>query len=1007
VLLGISATVALCAAPMGKVFAAEEPRLSFPAHPRFAVQRMGDQYGLGAVSATSMAQDAQGFLWIGTQTGLYRYDGARADKMPEVETIVGHYITDVLIAPDGTPWFAGLHGIAHYKNGQFERLGIPASAMPIASGNQVFAVDSKGVVFVMLFNRGLLRLDPRNPDAAQIVGGAQDNTESTGGIVRGLDDTIWFVLRNQLAHLAPDSTAVELDAGIKVPKERVVALLFDGTQTFWLRTQSRLFTLDPELHKMTLDAETFGMANAEEGKPSLDRMGRLLVPSSTGLYWQQDGHWRVITDKQGLASNVIQAAVEDREGTLWVGGSGTGLDRLPGVREWSAWTTAEGIADNSIWTTLRDRRGRLWVSTARGIEIWDGNAGSWKRVPMPEGASEKEARLIQLAGDGSVWGLTASGAIVRIDPVTLACTMYANYRGRNFIFLQSAPDGSIWATLRGHLVRFAPGKEGTKETEIMLPSGEHVELEYLSFSQNGVLWATGPAALYRYDGKNWRIFTARDGLRGQTITSIAALNDNEAWVAYNDVIGVTHVQLQPDGSTRIEDRDWDWLIVGVDSQRRVWFDGTDGIAVLSPNGHLQRINHSNGLIWDDLSPWMAMREEADGSLLISTSRGLARYKPQENQPAESKPNVVLTSISLGGVTRRTGEVPEVRSTDATLMVQFTPLMLDSPEQASCRYQLKGLEQKETETPLREVRYGGLPAGQYEFWVQCASNDASAGTSTASYKFRVLPNFWQTGWARALGLCLLLVCFWLYVAMRTESLNRRKSELEQAVAQRSAELLQKNKELEEISLTDPLTGIRNRRYFHETIFTDIAQALRSHQKPTEPGMGETRGQELIFLLVDVDRFKRVNDEMGHAAGDRLLQEVAKRIASVMRRSDDLVRWGGEEFLLVCRTTDRENAPLFCERVLEAIRETPFDVGNGVEIHKTCSIGWAPFPWIKNEANLLSIDNVIELADRAMYLAKREGRNRSYGMLPSPRASASERSVTIENLRDCPSDLVQIV
>jgi diguanylate cyclase (GGDEF)-like protein len=121
----------------------------------------------------------------------------------------------------------------------------------------------------------------------------------------------------------------------------------------------------------------------------------------------------------------------------------------------------------------------------------------------------------------------------------------------------------------------------------------------------------------------------------------------------------------------------------------------------------------------------------------------------------------------------------------------------------------------------------------------------------------------------------------------------------------------------------------------------------------------------------------------------------------------VRWGGEEFLLVCRTTDRENAGLLCTRVLEAVRDLPFDVGNGVQLHKTCSIGWAPFPWMPGDTHMLSIDNVIELADKALYLAKREGRNRSYGLVPAPTAKVSEKSISIENLRDCPPELVQIV
>jgi len=308
--------------------------------------------------------------------------------------------------------------------------------------------------------------------------------------------------------------------------------------------------------------------------------------------------------------------------------------------------------------------------------------------------------------------------------------------------------------------------------------------------------------------------------------------------------------------------------------------------------------------------------------------------------------------------------------------------------------------------LREVHYGGLPAGEYEFWVQCMEPETGKASTPATFRFEVLPNLWQTWWARIAGGFGLLGCFWLYVFLRTRALNRRRIELEQAVAQRSAELVLKNKELEEASLTDPLTGTRNRRYFYETIPTGIAQAERSHLKNKESDTGESC-QELIFLLVDIDRFKRVNDELGHAAGDRLLREVAKRIASVMRRSDDLVRWGGEEFMLVCRTTDRDNASLLCNRVLEAIRQVPFDVGNGVEVHKTCSIGWAPYPWLKDDVGLLSLDNVIELADKALYLAKREGRNRAYGLLPAENVYESEKSVSIENLRDCPPDLVQIV
>jgi hypothetical protein len=114
-------------------------------------------------------------------------------------------------------------------------------------------------------------------------------------------------------------------------------------------------------------------------------------------------------------------------------------------------------------------------------------------------------------------------------------------------------------------------------------------------------------------------------------------------------------------------------------------------------------------------------------------------------------------------------------------VQFSPLVLDTPERVSCRCLLKGLEQQSTQTELREIHYGGLPAGNYEFWVRCQGSDSTQTSAPASFRFRVLPSFWQTWWARTLGAALLLVCFWVFVSMRTRALNRRQQELEQAVA----------------------------------------------------------------------------------------------------------------------------------------------------------------------------------------------------------------------------------
>ena len=190
-----------------------------------------------------------------------------------------------------------------------------------------------------------------------------------------------------------------------------------------------------------------------------------------------------------------------------------------------------------------------------------------------------------------------------------------------------------------------------------------------------------------------------------------------------------------------------------------------------------------------------------------------------------------------------------------------------------------------------------------------------------------------------------------------------------------ELKQANKVLEDTSTTDPLTGIRNRRFFSAMVQSDVAQCARACAE------GEDRStRDLIFYLIDLDNFKKVNDVHGHDAGDRVLIEVSRRIGSVIRDSDVLVRWGGEEFLIVSRRTDRTKAGILAERVIEAVRGRPFAVGSIREVRQTCSIGWAAFPWLEDDVDAMGYEEVLKYADRALYRAKKAGKNQAVGMTP---------------------------
>ena len=128
-----------------------------------------------------------------------------------------------------------------------------------------------------------------------------------------------------------------------------------------------------------------------------------------------------------------------------------------------------------------------------------------------------------------------------------------------------------------------------------------------------------------------------------------------------------------------------------------------------------------------------------------------------------------------------------------------------------------------------------------------------------------------------------------------------------------------------------------------------------------------------MLLDIDFFKSVNDVYGHSAGDKLLEQLSHLLKSTLRESDYLVRWGGEEFLIVVRYCTRSEVPELAERIRQKVEQFEFDLGNGQKITKTCSIGMAAYPFYVTQPTAMTWEQVIDTADRALYLAKHRGRN----------------------------------
>ncbi|MEM6531781.1 MAG: diguanylate cyclase [Myxococcota bacterium] len=213
-----------------------------------------------------------------------------------------------------------------------------------------------------------------------------------------------------------------------------------------------------------------------------------------------------------------------------------------------------------------------------------------------------------------------------------------------------------------------------------------------------------------------------------------------------------------------------------------------------------------------------------------------------------------------------------------------------------------------------------------------------------------------------------------VAAKTQELRKRNAELEEAYAA-----------VDEASVTDPLTGLANRRFLERHIATDTSHSIRQHQE------GSTDSADLVFFLLDIDHFKTINDRHGHAIGDKVLFELSRLLEHQFRKGDILVRWGGEEFLVVARFIHRDTAPLIAERVRRAIEAHEFERPRGPPLRCTCSIGFAPFPFIPERSGDVSWEEVVEMADEALYSVKQGPRNGWAGYF-APQSIAPVRPVS---------------
>ncbi len=961
--------------------------------------------------ASNFARDLEvapdGSLWVATDGGgVSRWD-PETDRFltwrydPEdPESLSSDRVRTIKAAADGTIWIGtrenGLDRLDP-ATGRVDHLAHDPADPTTLSNNEIFdiALASDGTVWVGTL-AGLNRVDATSLSVERVPGDRIGEA--------GLEDDYIRALA-----FAPDGR------------------LFAGTQDVGL------WALDTTTMTATREHGEPGSARSLPASPInavfVDSAERLWVGTDAGLSLHMPRHQGFqtflhdATDSSSLGGNGIFSIFQDSGDVLWVG------TRTAGVSKWNprSWSFGHVMAASPssggaaiITAFSRPRKDELWVGTfGDGVLVLDSNGEpSHQYVNDPDDpASLGDDRVMALLADssGSVWAGTMRAGLNRIDPASGRVERFMNdpddpssLAADGVMALHESGSGHIWVgTFGGGVSRFDPSS-GTFDNFAPV-DGEPTSLSNpratsIAESPDGIV-------VVGTDGGGLNVFDARtstwqhvehnpDDPASLSSNAIYALNfdaDGRLWVGSRGGVDL----LVPDADSparfsvaplRAADRLPHSDVFGVqsDASGRVWLSTSNGLVSYEPgNGSLRNFHAGHGLQGEEFN-FGASYRSPNGTLYFGGTNGFNAFRPANLEFNTEPPPIVLTGLLV------MGERVETPADGASLalgyadnVVTFDVAALDYADPAKNRYayRLEGFDEGWVDLGNdRRITYTNLDGGDYVLRVKAANSDGTWNEQGFALPVAVADPPWNTWWAYlgyALVAVLAVLAFWNHQQRKLKRESEYSRRLEEEVRERTRLLDRRNGELKELntklieaSTTDALTGLRNRRFLYENIDRDVELVLRHYRDGTET-LAPGGNNDLLFLMVDLDNFKPVNDSCGHEAGDHLLLQVRDVLLDVCRSSDDVIRWGGDEFLVIARDTNRKFAANLAERVRASLADRVFRLGNGQVARITTSIGYASFPFIKERPDLLGWEEVLGVADAAMYEAK-QGRNAWMGI-----------------------------
>ena len=708
--------------------------------------------GLPQNTVEALAQTRDGFVWLGTEAGLARFDGIAFTDFDKTTSpaLPGNDVLCLLATADGALWIGTSEGLAEWKDGNVRtfttRDGLPGDSVSAlsedANGRILVTTESgeagiAGDRVVPVQSNKLESLSPEeNPIfQAQLADGSR--AQATASTVT----------------LIESGKELSLSVGRELPGSRIQALMADREGGLWIGTNSGLARVGGG--RLEVLPAYDPLASASVLALMEDREGDVWVGTETdGLHILRDERFRTVDTRAGLSSDATTAVVEDHEGTLWVGTDGGGLNALGGSGDTRAVVktlrVSDGLASNVILSLAAAPNGDLWVGTPDGLNRV--REGMVETFTSADGLPDDFIRSLLADADGSLWIGTRHGLAHWINA--------ASVEGAMRIEVYTHANG-LGSDLVGAMAHDAKGD----------------------------LWVATLAGLSRLHGGTVVNFTSANGLSSDVVTALLRESgdtlligtENHGWDVWDGARFTPAAQSDPLKQTTVR-------AILNDERGHLWFATANGIARCNWNAAAGAAGCSN---WLGFGPadGLRSRETAanshpsawrshEGLLWFATPKGLVEADPAHFPVNTLAPPVEIERFAVDDV----AQPPRaLRGTNSRLRIpagkvhfefDYAGLSFVAPLKVRYRYMLEGFDRAWTEAGARRAAYyTNIPPGKYTFRVQAANNDGVWNTADASLSFDLEPHFYQTLWfylallAAAIGGVILLLRLRLHRAER--------------------------------------------------------------------------------------------------------------------------------------------------------------------------------------------------------------------------------------------------